>query len=86
LLRDCSEHSEGLNLRRAKTALNAITWHIPKLETVLVMDGDKMLVPSDTGKLYWTAILQSDKDLTLKKLFSNVQGFPSGNAAIRASS
>jgi len=75
LLRDCSEHSEGLNLRRAKTALNAITCHVPKLETVLVLDADKTLAPQDTGALFWNSAPPSDKDLTLKTLFSSNFGY-----------
>lgn len=53
LVRDCTEHSEGLNLRRAQNGLNDITCELSKLETVLVLDGDKTLANADTGDIFW---------------------------------
>jgi len=78
LVRDCSEHAEGLNLRRAQNALNSITCDLPKLETVLVLDGDKTLADADTGDIFWGLCGQQhpeDKDITLKEVFSSHLGY-----------
>ncbi|GAB7339737.1 hypothetical protein MBLNU457_6302t1 [Dothideomycetes sp. NU457] len=60
----------------AQYALNGITCDLPKLETVLVLDGDKTLADADTGDIFWGLCVPHhplDEDLTLKDVFSSRQ-------------
>src|SRR3569833_347876 len=53
-VQDFRLHSEELNLRCAATKLDQVLdGKLGKLETVLLMDGDRTLAAEDTGALFW---------------------------------
>lgn len=79
LAHDFRVHTEEYNLRRAKSILDqALGRGSKKLETVLVVDGDRTLAAVDTGTLFWRMVANSrgseDGDL-LKELFSGPLGY-----------
>ncbi|KAG9311066.1 uracil phosphoribosyltransferase-domain-containing protein [Chiua virens] len=79
LARDFRVHTEEYNLRRAKSILDQALGHgLEKLETVLVVDGDRTLAAADTGPLFWRMVAKSrgseEGDL-LKELFSGPLGY-----------
>lgn len=54
LIRDFQLHSEKHNLALAEQRLDAaVALNLPRLQTMLVLDGDKTLAPQDTGKIFW---------------------------------
>ncbi|KAE9394025.1 PRTase-like protein [Gymnopus androsaceus JB14] len=88
LLRDIFRHTEEYNLSIAKFRLNEVLGDLvgqTKMETMLVMDGDKTLISEDTGALFWKLAADTE-DTTysdpLKELFSS-QAFGYSIAAFR---
>lgn len=80
LLQDFHLHSEPLNQSRADSRLDEILRTCSeKVDTVLVLDADRTLAPTDTGKLLWRLVADtysSDyKEFTLKDLFSGPSGY-----------
>ncbi|KAL5317142.1 hypothetical protein ACEPPN_014236 [Leptodophora sp. 'Broadleaf-Isolate-01'] len=68
LLRGFKEHPEVSNLCRATEALDEIMAKgNPKLETMLVLDGDRTLCAVDTGSMFWAEL---EKEDPLKAIFS----------------
>jgi uracil phosphoribosyltransferase/adenylate kinase/phosphoserine phosphatase len=80
LLLDFQSHDEEHNLSLAKTRLDEIIVASKgKLETVLVLDGDRTLTAEDSGALFWKLISncsksKDDKD-PLKTLFKSQLGY-----------
>ncbi|KAL9026977.1 MAG: hypothetical protein Q9196_004437 [Gyalolechia fulgens] len=81
LLRDIQLHTEAVNLARAEKTLDQVVIaHGPhRLETMLVIDGDKTLAAADTGKEFWKAMAEKrqwpDKERTLDDLFGSPLGY-----------
>jgi uracil phosphoribosyltransferase/phosphoserine phosphatase len=72
LLCDFRHHDEEYNLTLAKSRLDEIL--LPgrgKVETMLVLDGDKTLTAEDTGALFWKMVQSSDEESPIKTLFSS---------------
>lgn len=75
-LQDVQIHSEDLNLRRAGDKLNdVIDAYSDQVETVLVLDADRILTAEDTGALFWQVAARKwpgrNMEYRLKKLFSS---------------
>ena len=79
LAHDFRVHTEECNLRRAKSILDqALGRGLEKLETVLVVDGDRTLAVADTGALFWRKVAESrgsEEGDPLKELFSGPLGY-----------
>ncbi|QSZ28995.1 hypothetical protein DSL72_003504 [Monilinia vaccinii-corymbosi] len=82
LLYNFKEHSEPINLLRAKSDIDDfVAASQGQLETVLVIDGDKTLVPEDTGELFWQVWMarhrpdDAENDSPLKTLFKSGLGY-----------
>jgi adenylate kinase/phosphoserine phosphatase len=76
LLHDFRHHDEEYNLTLAKSRLDEII--LPgqgKVETMLVLDGDKTLAAEDTGALFWKMVQSSDEESPMKALFSSPLGY-----------
>ncbi|KAF9636600.1 putative uracil phosphoribosyltransferase protein [Lasiodiplodia theobromae] len=79
LLRDFHRHTEEHNLSCAEAKLDEImSPRKDRLETVLVVDGDRTLAPVDTGALFWAQLTASQErargSSPLKSLFSSPLG------------
>ncbi|KAK3303901.1 uracil phosphoribosyltransferase-domain-containing protein [Chaetomium strumarium] len=82
LLLDFERHTEGHNLDKAVDMLRSVLdrHREKKMQTTLVLDGDRTLAPVDTGPLFWklaakgTAPVEED-DISLKTLFSSPLGY-----------
>ncbi|KAF4537711.1 Uracil phosphoribosyltransferase protein [Lasiodiplodia theobromae] len=79
LLRDFHRHTEEHNLSCAEAKLDEImSPRKERLETVLVVDGDRTLAPVDTGALFWAQLTASQErargSSPLKSLFSSPLG------------
>ncbi|KAF8898293.1 uracil phosphoribosyltransferase-domain-containing protein [Mucidula mucida] len=69
-------HSEEYNLSRAQDRLDDIL-RDENSETLLVLDGDRTVIPEDTGALFW-ALPALSSDVTgrsLKDIFSTPSGY-----------
>jgi uracil phosphoribosyltransferase/phosphoserine phosphatase/adenylate kinase len=80
LVHDFRVRTEEYNLRRAEAILDQKFGHgLDKLETVLVVDGDRTLAAEDTGALFWKMAAKSrgseEEGDPLKKLFSSPLGY-----------
>ncbi|KAK6214832.1 uracil phosphoribosyltransferase [Colletotrichum tabaci] len=81
LLQDIHHHSEKENLSRVRSRLDEMVLTMQrenKLETVVVLDGDRTLCASDTGTMFWEkfrAKLPSSEECFLKMLFSSSLGY-----------
>ena len=81
LLNDFRDHTEEVNLSRAKSRLDNImsdSGGQVQLETVLVMDADKTLTTQDTGKVFWkthSLTHPHNIDDPLKVVFSSQLGY-----------
>ncbi|KAG4433806.1 hypothetical protein IFR05_010720 [Cadophora sp. M221] len=83
LLRGFKEQPEMSNLCRATNALDEIMAKgNPKLETMLVLDGDRTLCAVDTGNMFWAELAKTDP---LKGIFSGPLKYTL-NAFLEASS
>ncbi|KAK7413572.1 hypothetical protein QQX98_007581 [Neonectria punicea] len=79
LIRDFQSYSKGLNLSRVEARLDAVMPQERRLETVLVLDGDKTLTESDTGALFWQMASESQssdgRECPLSALFGSPLGY-----------
>lgn len=80
LLSDFRCHTEKLNLTQARHVLDeALSAGQDKMETMLVMDGDKTLAAEDTGAMFWErlAILRGirDEECPLTRVFRSPMGY-----------
>jgi uracil phosphoribosyltransferase/phosphoserine phosphatase/adenylate kinase len=88
LLLDFERHTEEHNLSNAMDMLvgNVLDRHQDKekIQTALVVDGDRTLAPVDTGPLFWkllaakgttTPAVGEDNNISLKTLFSSPLGY-----------
>lgn len=81
LIRDFQNHNPAHNTSAAKSKMDTILKPRPNLERVLLLDGDRTLIPEDTGYIFWQL---ADIDggpvpgrgiHTLKALFSGRMGY-----------
>lgn len=82
MVRDFHVHTEALNHARVEAMLKEIVE--PQWETVMVIDGDRILVEQDAGVLFWDNIRAGgscvDEDFpTLKEVFSRSGGYSYDN-------
>ncbi|CAE6537299.1 unnamed protein product [Rhizoctonia solani] len=79
LLRDVQCHTEAYNLDRAEEYLDSIvSTHKSNSNSVLVLDGDRTLIPDDTGALFDRLMLERDGtsgDGPLKSIFKSSLGY-----------
>ncbi|KAF9050827.1 hypothetical protein BDZ89DRAFT_1032876 [Hymenopellis radicata] len=72
-------HSQQYNRSRAQDRLDEILRDVAgeKSETMVVLDGDRTMIPEDTGTLFWAlpAMSSDDTERSLKAVFSTPSGY-----------
>ena len=78
MIRDFRTHSEAYNQNRVEERMREILADSDRLETVIVLDADKILAQEDSGVLFWeqpcAASAEGDGS-TLEALFSSPLGY-----------
>ncbi|RWA09455.1 hypothetical protein EKO27_g5671 [Xylaria grammica] len=76
LIRDFQRHTEGYNLSCAESKVDELVGEQKKVQTMLVLDGDKTLAAEDTGELFWATAIHAGQGIDpLKELFGGPLGY-----------
>ncbi|KAJ5425028.1 hypothetical protein N7465_000098 [Penicillium sp. CMV-2018d] len=79
MIRDFRTHTEAYNQNRVEERMREILADSDRLETVIVLDADKILAQEDSGALFWeqpgATSAEGDGSSTLEVLFSSPLGY-----------